>query len=163
MMIRRCLKTRTVRGRGTAMVEMALISPLLLILVFGIIQVAYLMFVRHLMHMATHEAVRGMIVVSNRSHAKDVVARDAFERVMSAKYGGNTSKVWSDFVPVFVPAPAPAEGVAQPEILAARAWVFTARPDVFLVGPVIPGMDAIENLQTFYMMAHEGPPPAEGP
>ncbi|MFO0982159.1 MAG: TadE family protein [Planctomycetota bacterium] len=62
--------------RGIAAVEMAILSPLLILFLFGIIEVGAVFFVRHNMFHAAREAARGLAVGSLSASDAEALALD---------------------------------------------------------------------------------------
>lgn len=64
------------RSRGIAAIEMAILSPFLILILFGIIEVGSVFFVRHNMFQAAREAARALAVGSASATEAENLARD---------------------------------------------------------------------------------------
>ena len=67
--------------RGSVMVETLLVVPVLLMLIFGIVEIGYYIFIQHTVKSAAQAAVRSVIVADNTSMTP---AQDAAARVMNS-------------------------------------------------------------------------------
>lgn len=86
----------TNRRRGVAMVEMALMLPVFAVLALGVIEVGWLIFVRHTMDLATREAVRSMAVRDYTSSEAAEFAQHYLRSGTSYTYQITTQNVESD-------------------------------------------------------------------
>ncbi len=96
---RLCRGERRFTRRGTAIVEMAIVLPLLLLLLFGIIEFGHLLFVRHNMINAATQGTRAGIM----PEATDASVRATVTRALEdSGVGGlamTTNVIFNDIVP----------------------------------------------------------------
>jgi Flp pilus assembly protein TadG len=84
------------RRHGAALVEMALMLPVFALLALSVIEVGWLIFVRHTMDLATREAVRAMAVREYTPEEAATYARNYLQAATSYTYQISTRSSESD-------------------------------------------------------------------
>lgn len=139
---------------GAAVVETAIVFPLLLLMMFGIIQMGYFMYVRVMMMEACRRGCRAMIVVGKRSYAT-TVGRQAAQNYLVATFPASSAAYHF----TYTPNPAPATTDSTNEWYMIDRMTISTTISAALQFPITGINDPPIN--AYYLMVHEGTVPIE--